>query len=567
MNTIDKENVKIPNSVIVSGLTSTDLDEEIADFLKAYGSISRVIKVTDLDPEFSGQVIVEYEHGLAIQALDPDLPCHRTSSIDPCITYHLRTLTSVYASKIGDNTTRSYLRELQGIAKLSGLSFEDVLQKELARMQGSIGASTDSSEEAAVHSPSPKPDDLLLAVPPSVGPRAGLTAVPILRDPLIDVTHTPLKLGDVANRPISLNSDQMNPPEVQRLVVEHIVKSGEVTSQFPAPTKLRTFSGKCPRPNHEVDYDTWRNNVVLLLKDPTVSDVHRARRILESLLPPAIEIVKPLGAEATPRAYLDLLDSAFGTVEDGDELFAKFLNTHQNVGEKPSDYLHRLQTILNAAVKRGGIVPGESNRQLLKQFCRGCWDNSFIVNLQLEQKKNAPPLFSELLLLLRTEEDRQAAKVSRMKQHLGLSRTKTISNPQSVYASYLNEHDVTDHGPEVFPMGTEELRKQIADLQKQLTSLKAANDESCKKASHKASQPKVNKHQEMVAAGSHAQSAVADGKPRPWYCFKCGKDGHIARTCSDVPNALLVEMKKKELREKQRSWEAQHSFSNSPHLN
>lgn len=42
-----------------------------------------------------------------------------------------------------------------------------------------------------------------------------------------------------------------------------------------------------------------------------------------------------LGLHATPRGYLDLLDSAFGTMEDGDELFAKFLSAMQNAGEKP----------------------------------------------------------------------------------------------------------------------------------------------------------------------------------------------------------------------------------------
>lgn len=53
-----------------------------------------------------------------------------------------------------------------------------------------------------------------------------------------------------------------------------------------------------------------------------------------------------------PTTYLELLDSAFGTAEDGDELFAKFLNTLQDAGEKPSQYLYRLQTGLAKALKR-----------------------------------------------------------------------------------------------------------------------------------------------------------------------------------------------------------------------
>lgn len=39
---------------------------------------------------------------------------------------------------------------------------------------------------------------------------------------------------------------------------------------------------------------------------------------------------------------------------DGEELFAQFLNTLQDPGEKPSAYLHRLQVALNRVKKRGG---------------------------------------------------------------------------------------------------------------------------------------------------------------------------------------------------------------------
>jgi hypothetical protein len=96
---------------------------------------------------------------------------------------------------------------------------------------------------------------------------------------------------------------------------------------------------------------------------------------LESLGPPAAHVVKPVGPQALPTAYLELLDSAFGIVQDGDELFAVFLNTFQNTGETPSQFLHRLQTILTKVLKRGGLSANEADRYLLRQFCRGCWDN------------------------------------------------------------------------------------------------------------------------------------------------------------------------------------------------
>ncbi|KAF7647554.1 hypothetical protein LDENG_00170760 [Lucifuga dentata] len=137
--------------------------------------------------------------------------------------------------------------------------------------------------------------------------------------------------------------------------------------------------------------------------------------------------------------YLDILDSAFGTVEDGDDLYAKFLNTLQNYGEKSSVYLQQLQVMLNTTLSRGGVNATDLDSQLLKQFCRGCWDNTLISELKLEQKKHSPPTFAELLLLLRTEEDKCDSKACRMKQHFGASRQKVSSHFHSAYAQCAGE--------------------------------------------------------------------------------------------------------------------------------
>lgn len=72
----------------------------------------------------------------------------------------------------------------------------------------------------------------------------------------------------------------------------------------------------------------------------------------------------------------------------------------QDVGEKPSTYLQRLQIAFNLALKRGGVLATDLDRHLLNQFCRGCWDNTLISELQLKQHKSCPPSFAEFLLLL-----------------------------------------------------------------------------------------------------------------------------------------------------------------------
>ncbi|KAK7933302.1 hypothetical protein WMY93_004198 [Mugilogobius chulae] len=58
-------------------------------------------------------------------------------------------------------------------------------------------------------------------------------------------------------------------------------------------------------------------------------------------------------------------------------------------------------------------------------------DNSVITKLQLEQKKDNPPPFPELLLSLRTEEDRQIVKESLMKKHIGSSKSRVSLQSQS----------------------------------------------------------------------------------------------------------------------------------------
>lgn len=47
-------------------------------------------------------------------------------------------------------------------------------------------------------------------------------------------------------------------------------------------------------------------------------------------------MVKHLSYDILPDVYLQQLESAYGTVQDGEELYTKFMDTYQNHGEKPS---------------------------------------------------------------------------------------------------------------------------------------------------------------------------------------------------------------------------------------
>ncbi len=209
-------------------------------------------------------------------------------------------------------------------------------------------------------------------------------------------------------------------------------------------------------------------------------------------------------------------------------------------------------------IKRGGISPEEADRHLLKQFCRGCWDNDLINELQLEQKRNRPPSFAHLLLMLRTEEDKHTAKDNRMKQHLGSSKQRALMHSQRTWVSAELEQKEASNMASL-ATETQELKKQIAKLQSHLANLTTKP-----KIQKKSPLPEAVDRQDKKREGTAGTESVTPvnkksiGRPRPWYCFTCGEDGHIASSCTSEPNPALVTTKRKLLREKQLLWDSQN---------
>lgn len=132
MEVVQMSNVKIPNSVIISGTAGTETDEELYDFLKRYGSIQRIIPVDASEPESGKQVIVEYMYGPAMQSLLPLLPHRLNSKTQTDTTYHIRALASVYVPVASKTATQTYLSELKDIAEQTGRDFAAVLREELS---------------------------------------------------------------------------------------------------------------------------------------------------------------------------------------------------------------------------------------------------------------------------------------------------------------------------------------------------------------------------------------------------------------------------------------------------
>lgn len=512
--------IKIPNAVLVEGMSVTKDNEIVFEFLKEYGKISKFDLIADVDSDFNDTLVIEYCSGSALEALRPSLP-YTLVSADHVSSFCISDLSTVCASRVAKSRTLSYLSELKDLARLSGTDFVEVMAAMMSQIGHSVAALQPLSQ--AKEQPEDTKDGLTDA-----GDQKQATPSPVQHRFSNPASHqTP------HSSPSGLN---LNPPEVQRYVVEHIVKSEDTTQH----QRLKQFSGRLPRPNHEVDYDIWRTGVDLLMRDPSVSDFQRSRKIIDSLLPPAADIIKHLKPDTPPVFFLETLDSAFATVQDGDELFAKFMDTFQNAGEKPSMYLQRLQVSLISAVKRGGAAEPDIPRHLLNQFCRGCWDNNLISELNLKQKKTQPPTFAELLLLLRTEEDREAAKALRMKQHLGATRQKVSSHAQLVRKP--EEKEAIAQLTSI----TQQLAQQLADVQKQLTLLTANQS-----ATHLTrSKPETYTKQPRRVDKPQAKR---DSQAKPGYCFRCGEDGHIRPQCDNQPNPSLVAKKKKQFEQKRQT--------------
>lgn len=566
---IQTSGVKIPNCVLVNaGFTNTAADEETFDFLNKHGKIERSIKIDDPESEFHKQAIVEYSSGSALQSLSP-LPHSFQSKTHAELTIHVRALSDVYAPTVSKTVTQTYLSELKQIAKLAGKDFAAVLRNELSVISEAVQVDVTEAYSEDINPPNtqekhtPESTEHFSPLPSTVTeqhvhPDRNWSSPPA---PSNERTHPALNLSVV------------NPPEIQKMIVEHIVRNEDSAMQIHIPMRLRLFSGRCPYPNNEVDYETWRSNVELVLKDTKLSDLHKSRKLLESLSSPAIDIVRHLSAESPPKTYLEILDSAFSTVEDGDDLFAKYLNTWQEAaGEKPSAYLQRLQVMLNTTFRRGGVCASEIDRQLLRQFVRGCWDNALLSELQLEshQKKENPPTFAELLRLLRTAENKRMSKATRMKQHFSASKSKASSQYQGASVQ-CEDYTPTQWAPDS-SSEIQDLKRQIANLQSQLTRItqKDGSKKQTKQAAPRSAttQPPVDTptSQKTQSHSSNAKTNTSK-RPKPWYCFRCGEDGHIKLQCESEPNPTLASSKRKQLIKKQQAWDVENGASQPEDLN
>lgn len=535
MDFFQRSGVNIANCVIVSGVTHTDKDNDIFAVLEQYGPYRKLIDNDENSPYYKN-LVVEYKSLSSMVQLKKTLPYTHVSESDPELKYYvtLPEEKSTVTVRAKNPPPMNYLDELKSLARKSGQKFEVVIQNVLSEINDHLdkeGLALSSGQEGQLRGDAEiQTGDSAHSLPGQQGAVAGAPAQPKM-DSFSATTFTDQQRVQSPPPRISLSRSDLNPPEIERVVVEHVMRTDDLSLRSALAYKPRPFSGRTPKPENEIDYETWSAQIRLLMTDVNLPPIQITRQILDSLRSPAAEVVRGLQLETPPTIYLQVLDSAYSTVQDGEELFAQFLNTLQDPGEKPSSYLHRLFTALNTVVRRGGVAATDINKHLLRQFCRGCWDNGIITKLQLEQKREDPPSFAQLLLLLRTEEDRQLAKESLMKKHIGSSKQRAALHSQTCFSCGQDSSSSID-----------ELKEQVKKLQQQMSAL----------LSRTTSTPaQIQKKSNKTLVSQSPQNT----RPRAGFCYKCGEDGHIVASCSQPANPALVQQKRTRLLERQAQWD------------
>ena len=297
--------------------------------------------------------------------------------------------------------------------------------------------------------------------------------------------------------------DTDTPPQV----IQHVV----TTANGSSGRRLRPFSGRMPTPNGEWDFATWRQVVATSLLHSSLTGGQQRSTIVDSLLPPALDILHDVSAAATPQVIVDALNKAYGMVKSGDDLYADFRDAYQHAGEGAAEYLVRLNSLLIQVIQHDGLPSERGDASRLDQFLRGClYDDDLIINLQLRQRRNHPPSYVNMLLEIRGEEARRSERERRR----GAEPAKPSSSHKVVKVQQQTAASVSS--------ADSRIQQELADLRKQIAEL--------------TTRPPPPQYQQRTQRRQPRSRSST-------FCYKCGEDGHRVQECAQKANPSLVQQK------------------------
>lgn len=244
-------------AVLVQGICDDDTNEEITEVLGTFGEVAKIVRLTPLG------AIIEFDSEEAVTDLKPQFPFEVATARDSTVKWCLDSIDKV--------TPRTSQPSPPAKADLSEPRQDKTGSNESSSSDpGEV--ESDSSEISCTSLP-PKKRHTIPVAPQSTSPASVKAAKPKRR--AVPVT------------PAALDNDVLNPQDVQRIIVEHVIKN-EASTPSLGSKQLQSFSGRVPKPPGEVDFETWCLHVELMFQDGMPTDIQR-RMILESLLSPAAD--------------------------------------------------------------------------------------------------------------------------------------------------------------------------------------------------------------------------------------------------------------------------------------
>ncbi|XP_073711544.1 paraneoplastic antigen Ma2-like [Misgurnus anguillicaudatus] len=215
------------------------------------------------------------------------------------------------------------------------------------------------------------------------------------------------------------------PEAIIRAVVDVLQMTSKPTQGNNLYRRLRTFSGVMPTPQGEEQLENWVEQARLMNEECDRPEPEKKMRIMESVKGPALEILQAVrfnNPSATSMDYIDILETTFGNPESGEELYFAFRMLCQHHNEKLSEFLRRLERVLNKVVQKGGLQSSAADKARLDQLIKGATKSDImILNLGLRYRRDSPPTFLELMNEIRLEEEHEAAR-------------RRLHPPKAVYA-------------------------------------------------------------------------------------------------------------------------------------
>lgn len=348
--------------------------------------------------------------------------------------------------------------------------------------------------------------------------------------------------GLLGLNPLVPDQETASSAKVWEKVLEQVLdKVMQPHPEFSSYRKLRLFSGDAiPIPGEE-GFEPWLEHTTEMLQEWAVPDAEKRRRLIESLRGPALDVIRTLklvDPGVCVKDCLEALAHAFGRNEGSEDVYCKFLSTRQQKGEKLSDYVQRLEKLLQRAVLRGAVTVRQMDQTRLAQIVRGAqYQNAILLHLRLRERQGNPPSYSQLIKEVREEEERQAASESWESQPAKLTGTTITRPPKALMVN-----------------SDKELAQQVQVLTEQVAELRSTSRAGG--ASRHMDAPAA-----MVQKTTYKTTGAAgrQGKGQPSFCYRCGQEGHILARCQNEGNPTLVYQKLQTTWEKpgngRRAWE------------